>query len=96
MDKDGRDRTEYYRQRQDKRRVEAKALIRELKDVPCSDCGQRFDPVCMDFHHERDKEALISRLVSRGRTTEAILREVAKCVVLCANCHRLRHKSEGG
>jgi hypothetical protein len=30
-----------------KRRI----LIDSLKDVPCADCGGKFPPECMDFHH---------------------------------------------
>jgi len=66
-------------------------LLNGLRDVPCMDCGGRFAACAMDFDH-RDpsrKRFTISRMVGRA-TTEAILDEVAKCDIVCANCHRLR------
>lgn len=66
--------------------------LRALKDVPCADCGGRYPPECMDFDHLPDrgpKEFRISRALYRaGR--ERIAAEVAKCEVVCANCHRIR------
>lgn len=45
----------------------------------------------MDFDH-RDpatKQYTVSRMVGRAGT-DAILVEVAKCDIVCANCHRVR------
>jgi hypothetical protein len=45
----------------------------------------------MDFDH-RDpstKGFTVSRMVGRA-TIEAILAEIAKCDIVCANCHRER------
>ena len=44
----------------------------------------------MDFDHVRgEKVANVSSIWSR-KSWEAVLEEVAKCEVVCANCHRLR------
>ena len=67
-------------------------LIREAKDVPCQDCGDRFHPCAMDFdHRDGDKEFGISSY-SGGRSVSLVklLAEMAKCDVVCANCHRVR------
>jgi 5-methylcytosine-specific restriction endonuclease McrA len=57
---------------------------------PCADCGES-DPVCLDFHHLHSKTLNISQLIfSRRRSLAALRAEMAKCVVLCANCHRRR------
>lgn len=67
------------------------ALLSELRNVPCADCGERFEPCAMDFDH-RDattKRHTVARMVGRS-STAAILAEVAKCDIVCANCHRLR------
>lgn len=67
--------------------------IDRLKDRPCSDCGGKFPPVCMDFDH-RDrltKTENVSKLVSRRY--ELILQEIEKCDLVCANCHRIRTQS---
>lgn len=67
------------------------AILAELRAVPCADCGVRFEPCAMDFDH-RDpttKRYTVTRMVGRA-STEAILVEVAKCDIVCANCHRMR------
>lgn len=65
-------------------------LINEIKSNPCADCGQTFDPVCMDFDHLGDKDFAMA--TAKQRSTESILKEVAKCDIVCSNCHRLRTK----
>ena len=68
-------------------------LIREAKDRPCSDCGRRFPFYVMDFDHRDRAEKLfnIGADALRGRCSiESLKREIAKCDVVCANCHRER------
>lgn len=72
-------------------RQETREYLVACKDKPCTDCGQRFPHWAMDFHHTRDKEQLVSRLVQAGYNKEKVKAEIAKCVLLCATCHRLRH-----
>ena len=66
-------------------------MVDKLKQRPCLDCGDRFPSCSMDFDH-RDpgtKRYTISRMI--GRAGEArIMAEVAKCDIVCANCHRER------
>lgn len=71
--------------------------IRKLKEVPCADCGQIFDPVCMDFDHlpEFSKAMNISYMVRHRMSWKKIAAEIKKCEVVCANCHRLRTKARG-
>jgi hypothetical protein len=66
------------------------AMLNEIRDVPCADCGRRFLPCAMQFDH-RDpatKTYEVTRIISRARSV--ILAEVAKCDIVCANCHRQR------
>jgi hypothetical protein len=67
-------------------------LLRELRARPCADCGKAFAPYQMDFDH---REGTVKRftLTSGGsmlRPTADLLEEVAKCDIVCANCHRIR------
>lgn len=72
-----------------KRKAQNRLLILNLKQAPCFDCGGRFHPDVMDFDHVRgSKTDNISNMVSRSR--EALETELAKCQLVCANCHRLR------
>lgn len=74
----------YNRDRRDRRQV----VIDELKSVPCADCGGRFPPACMDFDHVGEKTFQIATAYTRSLAT--VLAEIAKCEVVCANCHRIR------
>lgn len=58
-----------------------------LLNHPCVDCGE-MDPVVLEFDHIADKKAAVAQLVASGYSWCAILQEIAKCEVRCANCHR--------
>lgn len=75
-----------------RRRVEVVAIVRSFKDQPCMDCGNRFPPVCMDFDHRPGETKIVevSHLANRIASPERIRAEIAKCDLVCANCHRLR------
>lgn len=81
-----------YIRRKEDRKITIRKWLTELKTgKSCADCGNTYPPKAMDFHHERgEKEFEIGAAVHRGRSKESILREIEKCVLLCAVCHRLR------
>lgn len=74
-----------------KRRAEHRALLRDAKDRPCADCRVEFPHYVMEFDHRdgEDKVDAVSRLMTTAWTS-ALLAEIAKCDVVCANCHRIR------
>lgn len=66
-------------------------FLRWLKELPCADCKQTYNPVCMDFDHVRgEKVAHIVVLIERKAAWARLAEEVQKCEIVCANCHRLR------
>ena len=71
--------------------------LAEQKDVPCADCGGEFPPYCMDFDHSDPAEKVgnVSRLVKDG-SWQALRDEIAKCEIVCANCHRIRTHAHSG
>jgi hypothetical protein len=64
----------------------------ELKSQPCTDCGNCFDVCCMDFDHKVDsgKEYNIAHMFAHHYGRELIEKELKKCELVCANCHRIR------
>jgi hypothetical protein len=73
-----------------RRQIEARALVRRyLESNPCVDCGEA-DSVVLEFDHLREKRAAISALRVAATACSAIADEIAKCEVVCANCHRRR------
>jgi hypothetical protein len=83
------------------RRLQAQQRNREfvfnyLNTHPCVDCGDARWKV-LEFDHVRDyKEYKISYMVSNGFTLDHIQKEMAKCEVRCANCHRLKTANDFG
>ena len=71
---------------------EAKAKAVEEMGGCCQDCGGVFHQSVYDFHHldPSTKDANPSKLLKSKKGRE----ELKKCILLCANCHRLRHFKE--
>ena len=69
-------------------------LLAFFESHPCVDCGEP-DPVVLEFDHLRDKSFSIGQSLSR-RTWQAVLEEMEKCEVVCANCHRRRTAKRRG
>lgn len=68
-----------------------KEAIRELKSRPCTDCGGVFHWYVMDFDHVRgEKLGGVSALLQNGKSLSKLMAEIAKCDLVCSNCHRLR------
>ena len=64
-----------------------------LKVHPCVDCGEA-DPTVLDFDHVRESKAFnIANAITRLAWTR-IVREIQKCEVRCANCHRRKTARE--
>jgi hypothetical protein len=52
-------------------------------------------PVVLEFDHLRDRKFMIATGI-RNRNWNDVLDEIAKCAVVCANCHRRRTAERGG
>ena len=68
------------------------AVLKALKELlPCVDCRRFYPYWCMDFDHVGKKGFALRTLVARARVPWlTLLRELAHCEVICANCHRFR------
>ena len=67
-------------------------LVDSAKNRPCMDCGLTYHPFVMDLDHRpgENKVDCVSNLTHYHASIEIIRREIAKCDVVCSNCHRLR------
>ena len=86
-----------YKKRADAQRKKMQELLFSLKDgKSCKDCGRKFPSCAMDFDHKDRKLKLsdVGLLVSWGK--ETLLKEVGKCDLVCANCHRIRTAKKSG
>jgi hypothetical protein len=61
----------------------------EYKGNKCKICGYNKCPAALDFHHRNPKEKKFGICQSKNRSfNDNIKRELDKCDILCANCHR--------
>lgn len=79
--------------RQKHARINKEYLIK-LLGGKCSRCG--LEDSCLavyDFHHRdpNEKEIGIARFIARHRSLDKIKKEISKCDLVCANCHRRIH-----
>lgn len=80
-------------QRRKTDRAKGVDLVSEYKlRMGCTDCGYAEHACALDFDHlpEYDKKFTISDELHRS--LQQIQEEMAKCEVVCANCHRVRTK----
>lgn len=69
-----------------------RAWMLELKSKPCTDCGQVFAACCMDFDHRKGtrKTYNVGCMFAHHYSRSLIEKELEKCELVCANCHRVR------
>lgn len=76
------------------RRTETKTrLLKYLSEHPCVDCGED-NPVVLEFDHMGEKKLAISQM--QNYKWESVLEEINKCLIRCANCHRIKTSKERG
>ena len=71
------------------RREKTEQLLAYFVTHPCIDCGER-DPLVLEFDHVGDDKSFEVARAMSDRSWSTILTEIAKCEVVCANCHRRR------
>ena len=93
-------RQEYIRQYQRTHKRAPVARIQEIKDyirackTACLYCHESHI-ACLDFHHREPNEKSFNMGSAHlcRRNIENVKLEIAKCDVICSNCHRKLHAS---
>ena len=80
-----------YKSNRKKYREKITIFLNNLKECGCIICGES-DPCCLDFHHLKDKEFDLAH--SKEFSLDRIKKEIEKCIILCANCHRKLHANK--
>jgi hypothetical protein len=84
-----KDRTKLY-EAQKRHRIKVRAQVLEfLSSKKCEDCGES-DPIVLDFDHigVNKKFKDVSKMLSGHYSWASVLKEIEKCEIRCANCHR--------
>jgi 5-methylcytosine-specific restriction endonuclease McrA len=99
--------TDWYDQHKEEMREAKNQRTRDMRDAarqyvfdylsthPCVECGES-DPMVLEFDHLGEKDSTIAKMVVSGTSIATIQREIDKCQVLCANCHRRKTTQERG
>lgn len=86
------DRAHYLKKAVIKRRKKIKLLSLQYKGVKCQICGYNKCPEALDFHHiDATKKLFAIGAKGYTRKWELVQKELDKCILLCANCHREVH-----
>ena len=94
-------RREWYHRNKEKAKVagskyrqERRKWLQNYKStICCIRCGENH-PACLEFHHRDPVEKLFiisDGVLSKNYNLDDVMKEIAKCDVLCANCHRKLH-----
>lgn len=75
--------------------IEKKQRAVDYLGGKCNDCGGTFPLPVYDFHHldPNEKEHNLGDIIRR-KSFSTVEKELSKCVLLCANCHRIRHMKD--
>lgn len=72
-----------------KRKLIKQQLIEKLGGK-CVKCNGVYPQAAFDFHHVSNKLFSISNEIL-NKSIAKIFKEAEKCILLCANCHRIHH-----
>lgn len=82
---------ERYKLKRQRSRDSMNKKVREIKEgSPCVDCKQYYPFWIMQFDHIDDNKIGSVSSLARSKSFNTVLAEIAKCELVCANCHATR------
>ena len=82
------------KQRAQKRRDNKRKAVEFMGDR-CARCGESFPDCCYDFHHKDPLDSNEVPSTILHCSWKRIEEELSKCIMVCANCHRIIHNEDG-
>lgn len=69
------------------------ACLSYKRTLKCEICGYNKHPSALEFHHRNPDNKIknISKMMNQNSSKIDIIKEISKCMVLCANCHAIIH-----
>ena len=71
-----------------------KAELIKYKGGKCEICNYDKCNAALEFHHKEDKKFNVGKIIARlseANYRKMMFKEIDKCLLLCANCHREIH-----
>jgi len=80
----------YYLKNKERKNITRQFILDYASNHPCVDCGEN-DPIVLEFDHVRGKKLFnVGSSAKKSCSLALIKTEIAKCEVVCANCHKRR------
>ena len=78
------------------RRYRAKAAAIKCLGGKCANCGWQGNQAALQFHHttSKTKDFVLGNVANKN--WDVIKMELKKCILLCANCHAIKHSTKDG
>lgn len=73
------------------RRIRCKMIAVKYMGGRCVECGYDHNIAALEFHHKDPVEKDFNIGSVAHKAWKTIQQELDKCVMLCSNCHRIKH-----
>lgn len=79
----------------DKNRSRKRSIVDHFGDQ-CLDCKKTYPQYVYQFHHTDPTQKDFNPSAAMTMSLKTMWKELDKCVMLCANCHIIRHRGKEG